>query len=82
MEQFSVWKEQRTQCEDTKKEWEAAKETYQQAQAEYETVRQEYEVRLKYFMDQRAGVLTELARSLEEGTPCPLCGATHHPNAL
>ena len=79
VEQFSVWREQRTQCEDTKKEWEAAKETYQQAQAEYETVRQEYEVRLKYFMDQRAGVLTELARSLEEGTPCPLCGATHHP---
>ena len=53
-----------------------AQEHYQhtaQRQAEAHTARDGLE---RAFLDAQAGLL---ARQLEEGVPCPVCGSTHHP---
>ena len=54
----------------------AAQEQYRQAaarQTEAHTARDGLE---RAFLDAQAGLL---AQTLEEGTPCPVCGSTHHP---
>lgn len=69
--------------ETLRKDWEKARQTQQKAQADYEKARKKAEEtgetyrRLnRAFLDEQAGIL---ARSLEEGRPCPVCGSIHHP---
>lgn len=54
-----------------------AQEDYQKGNAESIRIRKIFEQMEQNFLDGQAGILAE---HLEEGVPCPVCGATHHPN--
>ena len=65
-----------TECQKRTAAGKTAQEHYQhtaQRQAEAHTARDGLE---RAFLDAQAGLL---ARQLEEGVPCPVCGSTHHP---
>lgn len=51
-------------------------EAYRQAARSCSRVRQEYIVLEQRFLDAQAGLL---ARHLEDGKKCPVCGSVHHP---
>ena len=63
-------KEQKLKCSQEEKEYEEAKRSYQETQKKYEHLQQS-------FLDNQAGIL---ARQLEEGKPCPVCGSLSHPD--
>ena len=59
------------------------REAWHSTQAMYQAVSQRatglmmtYDDLQRAFLDEQAGII---ARRLEEGLPCPVCGATHHP---
>ena len=54
-----------------------AQEDYQKGNAESIRIRKIFEQMEQNFLDGQAGILAE---HLEEGAPCPVCGATYHPN--
>ena len=49
---------------------------YLKANAKSSRLLQEYEAMNKAFLDEQAGII---ASSLSDGIPCPVCGATSHP---
>lgn len=53
-----------------------AQEDYLTAQKEADRCAAEYESKNRAFLDAQAGIL---ARGLQDGSPCPVCGALHHP---
>ena len=53
-----------------------AQDAYRRAQAKSDTETQRYEDMNRAFLSEQAGVL---ARTLEEGLPCPVCGSREHP---
>ena len=63
--------------EKQKKESEKAKKSYIKIRALYESQNQKYESMRRIFLDEQAGFL---ARELQPGKPCPVCGALEHPH--
>lgn len=53
-----------------------AREALGEKQRLAEAVAQQYDKKYKLLLKGQAGILAE---HLEEGTPCPVCGSTHHP---
>ena len=53
-----------------------AQDAYLLARQEAERLRQRYDELNRAFLDEQAGIL---ARNLEPGVPCPVCGSTSHP---
>lgn len=54
-----------------------SQEEYKKAVAVWESEKSVYEHMEKMFLNQQAGIL---AKELEEGRPCPVCGSTNHPS--
>ena len=53
-----------------------AQNDYQKLSAESEELRNRYNAMNKAFLDEQAGII---AKTLEEGKPCPVCGSLSHP---
>ena len=64
------------ECHAAERAVQAAQQDYLTAQTQAEQAAAAYESLYRAFLDEQAGVL---ARELAEGTPCPVCGAVHHP---
>ena len=63
-------------CGETRRSLEHAQEEYRDARVRAEAAEDAYRETERAFLDEQAGLL---ARSLREGSPCPVCGALHHP---
>lgn len=54
-----------------------AQAAYQQAEAEAKQALEQYDRQSTLYRQEKAGLL---ARDLQEGSPCPVCGSLHHPS--
>jgi len=63
-------------CQQQTQKAHRAQEAYRTAAAEKTQAHARRDALDKAFLDVQAGLL---ARELAEGTPCPVCGSTHHP---
>lgn len=64
------------ECEGLLKEFEDLQKTYMAAQKSYEDFDLNYKHLRKIYMDEQAGII---ARDLQDGLPCPVCGSLEHP---
>ena len=65
------------EAENLKQKRIAAQQKYLKAQARLESAQSDYDSKNRAFLSEQAGVL---ARTLQDGLPCPVCGATKHPH--
>ena len=63
-------------CRASRASLERAQAAYRTAQERADQAEAIYNRQNRAFLDEQAGIL---AQSLEEGKPCPVCGALHHP---
>ncbi len=59
-----------------RQEWLDARTQYQTDNTAYEEAKKICDQKHRAYLDEQAGILAE---ALEEGVPCPVCGAVHHP---
>ena len=59
------------------KEYKTAVDRYKEKRALYEKANAEYVQANRLFMDAQAGLL---AKTLQDGIPCPVCGSVEHPD--
>ena len=64
------------ECEGLLKEFEDLQKAYMAAQKSYEDFDSNYKHLRKIYMDEQAGII---ARDLQDGLPCPVCGSLEHP---
>ncbi len=64
------------ECEGLFKEFEDLQKAYMAAQKSYEDFDLNYKHLRKIYMDEQAGII---ARDLQDGLPCPVCGSLEHP---
>ena len=64
------------ECEGLLKEFEDLQKAYMAAQKSYEDFDSNYKHLRKIYMDEQAGII---ARDLQNGLPCPVCGSLEHP---
>lgn len=62
--------------ETLRRQWKQAQDAYEAASQAAGERRRAWERMNRAFLDAQAGIL---ARDLQEGTPCPVCGSPHHP---
>lgn len=78
-QQYALWQElisQQKEADRLRLELAEKQKNYQETSALHERDKKTYEQMQQQYLDAQAGVL---AQTLEEGTPCPVCGSTHHP---
>lgn len=71
------WQPMLDGCGKAQQALQRAQTAYQQAREQAEQLEEDYRRKNRAFLDEQAGVL---AQSLEDGSPCPVCGSLHHPN--
>lgn len=54
-----------------------AQEKYKSTAEKAKNKKEIYDIKNKLYLDEQAGILAD---ELEQGTPCPVCGSTSHPN--
>ena len=64
-------------CGKLERTFRAAQEDYLMAQKSADTAQENHRQMERSFLAEQAGLL---ARRLEEGKPCPVCGSLHHPS--
>ncbi len=63
-------------CNELRKKLEKLQQGYKQAAEISEKTNQSYEEMHRAFLDEQAGIIAE---TLQDGMPCPVCGALEHP---
>lgn len=76
LEKKETQEQQRLQMEKLREEALAKEEAYRQAAMSYQRAKDNCDEMERRYLDEQAGIL---AGRLEEGKPCPVCGATSHP---